>query len=355
MPTRACRYPIVATLLLLGGCGTTRWSDTSRTGTEQLLLSSAVDQSINNIDFTPLSGKAVYFDEKYLQGVTDSSYIISSMRQHMLAYGCILKEDRAQAEYIVEARAGAMGTNRHDLMLGVPALNVPSVALAGGGMTGVPSVIPEMPFAKTTDQKGIAKIAVFAYNRETGAAAWQSGVFPVATNAKDSWILGMGPFQKGTIYSGTRFAGSRWIFSRDKSHESLVKPAVPVSAEAVFKERPVVARAPTGELTSAEAPAAGDSVTAASAPALAPTAERPAPEVVQAHIPDDAPGQSSEAEPAVQIKRLPPVEQAARPDLQDVIDDREEASDDDHAPAHEDHEDAPSLFRPRTWFGGGGK
>jgi hypothetical protein len=75
---------------------------------------------------------------------------------------------------------------------------------------------------------------------------------------------------------------------------------------------------------------------------------------VQAHVPDDAPEQSSDAAPAVQIKRLPPVEQAARPDLQDAIEEHDEAAHD--PPAHDPEEPAEgaSLFRPRTWFGGGG-
>ena len=36
----------------------------------------------------------VFFDASYLAGVTDEKYLVSSLRQHMLASGCILKEKR---------------------------------------------------------------------------------------------------------------------------------------------------------------------------------------------------------------------------------------------------------------------
>ena len=50
------------------GCGTTRMSDTLRTGTEQILLSTAIDRSVNDMDFSQLEGKDIYFDPQYLKG-----------------------------------------------------------------------------------------------------------------------------------------------------------------------------------------------------------------------------------------------------------------------------------------------
>jgi uncharacterized protein DUF6655 len=220
------------------GCGTTKWSDTPRTATEQLLISTAVDRAIDNMNFKPLAGKDVYFDATYLEGIVDKNYVVSSLRQHMLAQGVTLVPDKESATYIVEARAGAVGTNHHDVLLGIPALSVPGASM----IPGAPTAIPEIPFAKTTDQKGIAKIAAFAYNQDTGQPIWQSGVFPVVSNAKDTWILGTGPFQRGSIYDGTRFAGSRLLFSRKKKEDPAPKPEIPITAEAVFEERPMLAR-----------------------------------------------------------------------------------------------------------------
>ncbi|HWB09231.1 MAG TPA: DUF6655 family protein [Pirellulales bacterium] len=233
---RLFRLFALSALAAVAGCGTTRWSDTARTATEQLILSTAVDRAIDNIDFRPLSGRYVYLDTQYLDCV-DKGYVVSTLRQHMLSEGCVLTADAASADLVVEARSGAVGTDHHDVLVGVPAISIP-----GAGVTGMPSAIPEIPFAKTTAQQGVAKIACFAYNRETGQAVWQSGVFPVVSTAKDSWFLGTGPFQRGTIYDGTHFAGSRFLFMRKAKTSPLRTPNVPLTAQAVFPERPALVR-----------------------------------------------------------------------------------------------------------------
>src|SRR5438552_11190575 len=137
----------LAALLLAGsGCGTTRMSDTQRTATEQLLISNAVDQVVSQLDFRCLAGKAVYFDPQYLDGAVDRGYVISSLRQQLLASGCVLQEDRAKARYVIEVRSGGIGTDRHSLLIGVPQMTVPSL------VPGQPSQIPEIPFAKKNDE-----------------------------------------------------------------------------------------------------------------------------------------------------------------------------------------------------------
>src|SRR5687768_13242341 len=142
---------VPALLAAAVGCGSTRWSDTQRTATEQMLISDAVDRSINQLDFRVLSGKDVYFKEDFLKGTVDQLYVASSIRQHLLATGCILKEKPEEATYIVEARAGAGGTDRHDLLFGVPAFSLPAIAVGG---VGSPQPSRSIPFAKKTDQRG---------------------------------------------------------------------------------------------------------------------------------------------------------------------------------------------------------
>ena len=203
---RCCLWATVFVCCTMSvGCGTTKWSDTSRTATEQLLISDSMDRAVAKLDFRAVAGKKVYLDSTPLSGVTDSAYLVSMLRQHMLAHGCLLKADREQADYVVEVRAGAVGTDRREVMFGVPATNVPAMV----PVQGMPSSIPEMPLAKKTEQRAVTKIAVFAYNRRTGRPVWQSGVVPVESKAKDVWVLGAGPFQRGTIYEGTKFAGEK--------------------------------------------------------------------------------------------------------------------------------------------------
>lgn len=196
---------LAAVLVVWAGCGTTKWTDTARTATEQLLISDSMDRAVSQVDFRALAGKKVFLDDGPIKGMTDSAYLVSTLRQHILASGGILKETRDQADYVVEVRAGALGTDRHDVLFGVPALTVPTII----PIPGVPTQIPEIPLLKKTDQRGVAKIALFVYNRHTGRPVWQSGAIGQQSRAKAVWVLGAGPFQRGTIYEGTNFAGDR--------------------------------------------------------------------------------------------------------------------------------------------------
>jgi hypothetical protein len=214
---------LAACALTYTGCGTTRSTDTTRTATEQLLISDAIDRSVQAVNVQTLAGQTVYFDDSRLGEVVDRNYLISTLRQHLLASGCALRAERDQADYIVEARAGAIGTDRNDLLFGVPSMNVPQIL----PVQPVPAAIPEIPFAKRRDQRGIAKIAVFAYHRETGTPVWQSGVAHQESSANDVWILGAGPFQRGTIYEGTAFAG-KTIGHDESEDEKVVERSPPV-------------------------------------------------------------------------------------------------------------------------------
>lgn len=268
---------ICLAMLFVAGCGTTRISDTLRTGTEQLLLSTAIERAVNDMDFSVLDGKEVYFDPQYLKGVSDEGYIISSIRQRLLAEGALLKANRDDATYVVEARAGTVGTNRQDVLIGVPQVTLPT----GAVMPGAPSAIPEIPLAKKTQQRGIVKLAAFAYNQETGQAVWQSGTYPITADARDTWILGTGPFQRGSIYKGTSFAGERmsWFGQRSRADERVPGPGLSVTAATSFAEDPELlaeAARDRGDGKDNDKTKAGKSVAPASfTPAVPPSQPQP--------------------------------------------------------------------------------
>jgi hypothetical protein len=248
------------------GCGTTKWTDTSRTATEQLLISDSIDRAISRTDFRALAGKRVFVDDTPIKHTTDTAYLVSSLRQHILASGAILKEKRDDAEYILEVRAGAVGTDRHDLFFGIPAITLPAVGT--GGVTQ----IPELPFYKKTEQRGVTKLYMFVYNRDTGRPIWQSGSVPEESRAKAVWLAGTGPFQRGTIYDGTKFAGDKFdipLIDFDKSHDGEEK-RVSVADEAFFiepHEMPSMAR--ENKLKSATTPSRASQPRATSSPSAA--------------------------------------------------------------------------------------
>lgn len=189
-------------LSILLGCGTTRMTDSTRAASEMLLVSQAVDEAVDQMDFRALAGKPVFVRAEYIdKSLVDRGYLISTIRQQLLAHGALLKEDEEHALYIVELRAGGLGTDRHTLLFGSPALSLPAV------LPGQPTQIPEVALVKKTEQKGIAKIGVFAYNRVTGRALWQSGTQEGESTLKDRWVFGAGPFSQGTIRKNTELAG----------------------------------------------------------------------------------------------------------------------------------------------------
>ena len=216
---RACLG--VCFLLLVGmpGCGATK----SFTATEQLLMSDAVDSTISKLDFRPLSMQKVFLDTTYaaaagkvIPGVPQpanlvtSDYVISAIRQQMVAAGCLLSEKREDADVICEVRCGALGTDGHSVIYGIPASNV--LGGVGSLIPGAPAAIPAIPelaFAKREHKSAATKVAIFAYDRVTREPVWQSGIAQAGSSARDTWFMGVGPWQYGTIYRGTRFAGKR--------------------------------------------------------------------------------------------------------------------------------------------------
>ena len=203
------RFALICLVLIVcAGCGSTKWSDTSRTATEQLLISYAIDQTIAQINFSVLRGKKIFVKTDAIQTATDFKYLSMAIRQHIATSGGMLCDKEEDSEYIVELRTGAVGTDRNDLLYGIPAITIPSVAI-DGATTGMGSTIPEIPFVKKTDQRAVCKMAVFVYHRETGRPLWCSGNRQSESRAKAWWVFGAGPFTKGSIYKGTEFDGGR--------------------------------------------------------------------------------------------------------------------------------------------------
>jgi|GEM_PF-714707 len=245
------KWPIFSVVLLVVlpilssiGCGTTKWSDTGRTATEQLLLTNAMDKSIEKIDFQPLSGKKVAIVSK-LDEVTDSKYLVSGIHQQLLACGAIVCKEE-EADYILEIRAGAVGTDRNDLFYGIPGFSIPT-GLLGDSAAGT-TAIPEMAFIKKTDQRAVVKIAMFAYNKKANTAFWQSGTIPAESRVKAWWIFGSGPWVSGDICNGTELAGTKvpeWNLPVIVDAENLQGgvPDLTVTKSAFFVEHPKLVEA----------------------------------------------------------------------------------------------------------------
>jgi hypothetical protein len=235
----------------LAGCGTTRFTDTRRSATEQLLISGAIDRAVDTIDCNPLAGKTVYLDTNYYRPTEDLQYLLDTVRQKLLASDCILKNKKEDADLVVQMRVGTIGTDSNQVIFGVPASQVPQeLAALSSSPLSVPS-IPEIPIVKKQAQRGVAKIGLFAYDQKTGTAYWQSGALPVDATASEIWVIGAGPWQWGTIYDEPRFAGGdlplAGLFRKLRRKEDATERPVGVADIATFQS-------PTTDLPAEEEP-----------------------------------------------------------------------------------------------------
>ena len=176
-------------ILVLASCTTTRTSNTARTGVEQLLVSNAVDQALDKIPLPPVTGKKVYLEEKYLDCV-DKGYLIGSIREKLLQSGAMLVGQQGDSEITMEIRSGGVGTDNVDSFVGSP-----SVALPGP----IPLQLPEVRLYERFSQYGTAKIALVAYQTSSGQMLFDSGKQLARGNDSRWSVLGVGPFQSGSV------------------------------------------------------------------------------------------------------------------------------------------------------------
>lgn len=175
--------------LLISGCSTSRTSNTSRTGNEQLLISNAIDQSLDQVDFRPLAGKSVFLDEKYLE-CTDKNYLVSSIRHRALHAGAKVVPKAEDADLVMEIRSGGVGTDSTETYVGIPGLAVPGP---------FPISLPEIRMWTRTQQTGIAKIGIAAYDPKTNGQVGQGGMAMARSDNNNWFLMGAGPYQTGSL------------------------------------------------------------------------------------------------------------------------------------------------------------
>lgn len=145
---------------LLSGCHSVKMSEPPRTAVEQLLLSTAADRAVKDVDLSWLKGRNVYVEEKYFESY-DKGYAVSLIRQRISESGGLLMATNVNADVIVEIRSGALGMSTAETLIGIPAMGLP-VPLAGALQT------PELALYKSQKGDSAAKFALFAYERSSG-------------------------------------------------------------------------------------------------------------------------------------------------------------------------------------------
>ncbi len=234
---------VFATLVLAVSCGCTsmKTTNTARSSTEQMLVSNAVDQSLDKIDFQPFAGHSVFLDEKYVDCV-DKAYVISSIRHRLLHVGSRLVDKVDDAEVVLEPRSGTIGTTNTESFLGIPEITLPGML-----------TLPEIRVATKGQQIGVAKIGIAAYDAKTRTTLGEGGMTLAKSDDTTVSILGISAYHNGTIRSEmTRGTSGDAAITRSQLPVQVAfqSPAPPApSAPPVTP----AAAAPKVEFTSAEA------------------------------------------------------------------------------------------------------
>jgi hypothetical protein len=191
---------MLCVLLCCANCATIRVTDPPRTATEQYLLTQATVHSIEKLSAEALRDRKIYLDSTYLTAATqpsqEHSFLIGELRARLLASGVRLAQYREEAQVIVEVRSEAVGTDRYETLIGLPALYFFSGAV---GQSNIPITTPELALYKHTRQRGFSSVAFVAYWRDTGELIAASGPFVGHTNREDFWFFGFGPRTVGNI------------------------------------------------------------------------------------------------------------------------------------------------------------
>ncbi len=177
-------------LLALGivvGCTSSSTSNTARTAKEQLLLSNAVDQSLDKVDFTPLYGHKVFLDEKYLECV-DKGYVVGSLRHRILRSGGMLAAAADDADVVMEVRSGGVGTDTSDAYLGTPEIVLPGML-----------TLPEVRLAERRAQSAYSKLAIVTYDAKSRQVLGDGGMSLARSNDNNWFAFGLGPYQNGSL------------------------------------------------------------------------------------------------------------------------------------------------------------
>jgi hypothetical protein len=180
---------VAALSSVVSGCATMKQSDTARTGVEQLLVSSAIDRSLDRVDMRSISGAKVYVEQKYLDCV-DNNYVVVALHQRLLRNGCTLVEKAEESDVTIEIGSGGVGTDRQELFVGIPAITVPMP---------LPMSIPQVPFFNRVRYNGTAKIAVVAYDTKTKQPVVNAGAMLARSDHKSWNVLGTGHVVTGSV------------------------------------------------------------------------------------------------------------------------------------------------------------
>jgi hypothetical protein len=190
MKSGVCLVGFVS-VLVGAGCTQTGLTKPTRSGVEQLLISTAADQALGQADWSTFRGKKVFVDRSYYESA-DKDYVLGSIRDYVSINEGALMAKVEDADYVLEPRSGALSIDSSSSVIGVPASSAP-IPFAGA------ISLPEIALFKSEKQYSTAKLAILVYQRDSRAHVASSGPLIGRANIKYFKFLGYIGYTKTTI------------------------------------------------------------------------------------------------------------------------------------------------------------
>ncbi len=142
--------------LLVAGCSTRQFTISERSAVEQELIVRALERAVAHVDTQALAGHHVTLE---LHGLTkDQAFAKAFVAARLTARGVAVAADAAHADRRLVVLASILGIDRGESFLGIPAVQVPVLAVP----------IPEIPLFKWVRNRGRAEVQIYAYDAATG-------------------------------------------------------------------------------------------------------------------------------------------------------------------------------------------
>jgi len=141
------------TLVAANGCLYSRYAtNTDRSATEQLLVAESIRRAIGQLDLPDLEGRTAAVRIQAIPSA-DTDYLRAVLEARLGLEGSRLVPEE-EAEFVVTALVGAIGTVARNASFGVPALPIPSL-----GAT------PEIPFVSVMRQRAYTEAQIVTHDR----------------------------------------------------------------------------------------------------------------------------------------------------------------------------------------------
>ena len=94
-------------MMWLTGCTQTGLTNPKRSATEQLLISTAAERALAQVDFSIVREKKVFVESLYYDS-EDEDYVIGTIRDYVAVNGGFLTSTVEEADLVIEPRSGAL-------------------------------------------------------------------------------------------------------------------------------------------------------------------------------------------------------------------------------------------------------